>query len=63
MKQLIGILFAVAGATATLWSGYHVATGESELRIEVVRDFSVSALAIGLVGVGLLTVGLLWLRE
>jgi len=63
MKQFIGVLFALVGAVATLWSGYHVAAGESEMRIEVVRDFSVGALTIGLFGVGLLTVGLLWLRE
>lgn len=63
MKQFSGILLAVTGATATLWSGYHLVAGESGIRIAVVRGFSVSALTIGLFGVVLLTLGLLWLRE
>jgi hypothetical protein len=63
MKRFIGLLMAAAGAVAALWGGYHVVLGESSTHIAVTSDFSLSAMAAGLIGVAVFTVGLVWCRD
>jgi hypothetical protein len=63
MQRFIGLVLALAGAVAALWGGYHVMVGESSTQIAVTHDFSLSAMAVGLIGVAVFTVGLVWCRD
>ena len=63
MKRFIGLLLASAGAVAALWGGYHVVLGQSDTHIALTYDFSLSAMAVGLIGVAVFTVGLVWCRD
>jgi hypothetical protein len=63
MKRFIGLLLAITGAVAALWGGYHVIMGQSETHVALTHDFSLSAMATGLIGVAVFTVGLVWCRD
>ncbi len=63
MKSFIGLGLTSAGVVAVLWGGYHVVVGESSTELTITTDFSLSALAVGLIGVAVFTVGLLWMRD
>ena len=63
MKRFLGLVMAMTGAAAALWGGYHVLLGESTTHVTITSDFSLSAMAAGLIGVAVFTVGLVWCRD
>ena len=63
MKRFIGWLLTISGGGITLWGGVSLLTGNSQTRVQLTHDLSVTALTGGLVGVALLTVGLIWVRD
>ncbi len=63
MKRMTGWILTIAGGAATLWGGVSLLTGSMENRVQITPDFSVNALAGGLVGLAVLTVGLIWVRD
>lgn len=63
MMRFLGLILAIVGGAATLWGGYHTLLGESNAHLPLTRDFSLTAMHVGLVGVLVLTLGLIWVRD
>jgi hypothetical protein len=63
MKRFIGMLLAMAGGAGALWGGYKALVGETSTVVAVTNDFSLSAMAVGLIGLAVCTVGVVWLRD
>ena len=63
MKRFIGMIMALAGGAGALWGGYKALVGETDTTVVITPDFSLSAMAIGLIGLAICTVGIVWLRD
>lgn len=63
MQRFIGLLLTLVGAVTVLAAGYHVLIGQSDARLYVTDDFSLTAMTGGLIGVTVFTVGLIWMRD
>jgi hypothetical protein len=63
MKRFVGLILAAIGLGGTIWGGVHVLTTGASTRLFLTHDWSLPAMAVGLIGVALLTVGLIWVRD
>lgn len=60
MKRFFGMIMAGAGGVGTLWGGFHVITGKSQL---ILDPLPVNAMYGGLIGLSCLVLGLVWARD
>lgn len=63
MKRFTGWIMTITGGITASWGAVAVMTGTSSARVSITDDFSVTAMALGLVGLAVLTIGLIWVRD